>query len=398
MRSRGARAATLLATLLVVALALNACDAETSSASPTATPSVSPSAGASVAWTAFASDEAIQVWIAAPNSPPRLLATLTNSATCQTVAAGLPMFSPDGAHLLVSLGKRCDGLILDPGPLVIVNVANGQYSVVPLPYDATVLPQMRSYGWVDNRTLFAFSPKYNLEAAYRSYLYTLGAGQAETLAGLDAPLEGVVRGSTLYYLGTASGDGGIQSILRRYDLAHRAAIAGAIDLGAYASCSECPDQVTSPGWDVAADGDHVVFQRTTPHPGGGIATSQILYATADGSHAVPIAQYLATYAMAHLRLSPDGRRVAITGAYPTPAVLTACVDSPGRKGDPCLSTYRPDAPGFAAWFSDGRSFLAATVDASYGRPTTQPGSLIRYTLGSTVGQPVSVGYGPWSTS
>jgi hypothetical protein len=404
MRSHAPWVATVLSTLLVVALALDACASATSSASPSATRVATPSSTATglgarratVAWTAFAGDEAIQVWIAAPDAPPRLLATLTNPATCQTVAAGLPMLSPDGAHVLVSLGKRCN-LILDPGPLLIVDVADGRHSVVPLPDEATVLPQVRSYGWVDNRTLFAFSPKYNLEAAYRTYLYTLGAGQAETLTGLTAPLEGVVRGSTLFYLETTSGAGGIQSILRRYDLAQRAAIAGGIDLGAYASCSECPDMVISPGWDVAADGGHVVFQRTTPSASGGIASSQILSATAEGGHVLHIAQSLATDGMAHLRLSPDGKRVAITGAYPTPAVLTACVDTPGTRGDPCFATYRPDALSLAAWFPDGRSFLAATVDGSYGRPpVTQAGSLVRYTLGSAAGQPVAAGYGPWS--
>src|SRR5262249_51597198 len=150
-----------------------------------------------------------------------------------------------------SEGERCNDLILDPGPLVVVDVASGRASTVPLPNDASVLPQIRSYGWVDNRAVFAFSPKYNLEAAYRTYLYTLGAGHAEGLAGLQAPLEGVVRGSTLFYLQTTSGEGGIQSILRRYDLARRAPIVGGIDLGAYAACSECPDMVISPGWDVA---------------------------------------------------------------------------------------------------------------------------------------------------
>jgi hypothetical protein len=249
---------------------------------------------------------------------------------------------------------------------------------------------------VDNRTVFASSPKYNLEFADRMYLYTLGAGQAELLADIGAPLEGLVRGSTLFYLQATSGEGGIQSILRRYDLARRAPIAGGIDLGAYAACSECPDMVISPGWDVAADGGHVVFQRTTPGPTGGIATSQIIYAMADGGHETHIAQYLSTSAMVHLRLSPDGKRVAITAAYPTPAVLTACVDSPGTKGDPCFATYRPDAASLAAWSADGRSFLAATVDASYGGPTTDAGSLVRYTLGATAGQPIAVAYGPWS--
>lgn len=52
--------------------------------------------------------------------------------------------------------------------------------------------------------------------------------------------------------------------------------------------------------------------------------------------------------MVHLRLSPDGKRVAITAAYPSPAVVTACVDSQGTKADPCFATYHPDAVSMAA--------------------------------------------------
>ncbi len=394
----------LLGALLVATLALGACDAATSVNAPTATRAITPSptssgpsAGqVSVAWTAFASDGAIQLWIAASDGASHLLATLPQASTsCQAVAAGLPMLSPDGAHILISEGESCGGLILDPGPLLVVDVASGRSSVIPLPDGATMLPQLRSYGWVSNQTVFAFS-LYNDVSVYKAYLYALGSAQAETLAGLDEPTEGVVRGSTLFYLQTTSGEGGIQSILRRYDLAHRAAISGSIDLGAYAACSECPDQVTVPGWDVSADGAHVVFQRTAPRPTGGIASSQILYAASDGGHETQIAQYLATSNMAHLRLSPDGTRVAITAAYPTPAVITACVGSSGAKGDPCFATYSPDAASLAAWTADGQSFLAATDDASYGAPVTATKSLVRYSLGTPTGQPIATGYAPWS--
>jgi GNAT superfamily N-acetyltransferase len=93
---------------------------------------------------------------------------------------------------------------------------------------------------------------------------------------------------------------------------------------------------------------------------------------------------------------PEGKRVAITVTSPSPAVITACVDSPGAQGDPCFATYHPGAVSLAAWSADGQSFLAATVNASYGRPTTQTGSLVHYTLGSATGRLAAVGYGPWS--
>jgi hypothetical protein len=396
MRSRGIWAVTLLVTLLLVAPSLTACQAARAvTHAPTAT---AQSTGHSiVVWTSYSSNGAIQVWIATADDQPRLLATPTTSFDqCPTVAAGLPMVSPDGTHILLSLGQRCD-LILDPGPLVIIDVATGHAITVSLPQGGTVLPQVRSYGWVNNRTVFAFS-QYNYTDVYHTYLYTLGTGQATTLAGVDQALEGVVRGTTLFYLEVTSGHGGTLSILRRYDLARNMAIAGGIDMGAYnGACSECPDQVISPGWDVAADGAHVVFQRTTPRSTGGIASSKILYARADGSDAASIAQALATDTMIHLRLSPDGKRVAITGAYPFPSsVVTACVDTPGTRGDPCLATYSPNAVSLAAWSPDGQSFLAATQDASYGRPLNETKSLVRYTLGSATGQPIAVAYSPWS--
>jgi hypothetical protein len=140
----------------------------------------------------------------------------------------------------------------------------------------------------------------------------------------------------------------------------------------------------------------VACHAATPRSTGGIASSLILYARADGTDAAPIAQALTASDMIHLRLSPDGKRVAITGTYPFPSVMTACVDTPGRSGAPCLATYSPNAVSLAAWSPDGQSFLAATQDASYERPQTETRSLVRYTLGSAMGQPIAVAYGPWS--
>jgi hypothetical protein len=350
---------------------------------------------ASLAWSQYGSAGAIQIWVAASGGAPRLLATIpaTGTQPCPLVSARLPMPSPDGRHLLVGLGQQCDGLILDPGPLAILDATSGHLSYVPLPYDATVLPQVRSYGWVDNQTIFAIA--YSSKGAY---LYTLDAPSVTALEGLQTPLEGVVRGSTLFYLSVGSGSGGIQSNLRRYDLTRHAPLPGSISLGAYASCSECPAMVSSPGWDVSADGSHVVYQFTIPNASGGITSSQIFYAGADGSAPRQIAQYLATDSFIHLRLAPDGLRVAITAAFPSPTVVTACVGSPGTKGDPCFVTYTPDAVSMAAWAPDGSSFVAATVDASYGQPTSQPGALIRYTPGTSTGRLfASGGYSPWSS-
>ncbi len=154
----------------------------------------------------------------------------------------------------------------------------------------------------------------------------------------------------------------------------------------------------SPGWDVAAGGGHVVYRRTTPRSSGSIATLQTVYAMADGGDAAQIAPFLAAHALVHLRPFPVSKRAAITATYPSRAVLVACVDSPGTSGDPCFAPYSPGAASFAAGSSDGQSFVAATVDASYSRTKTRSDSLVRYTLGSANNKPIAVAYGPWSTS
>jgi hypothetical protein len=68
----------------------------------------------------------------------------------------------------------------------------------------------------------------------------------------------------------------------------------------------------------------------------------------------------------------------------------------GTEGDPCFATYRTDAASLAAWSADGQSFLAVTIDASCDGATVDAGSVVRYTLGSAAGQPIAIGYGPWS--
>lgn len=347
-----------------------------------------------LAWSQFSNDGAIQIWEAATDSSPRLLATMPASlGTCQLVSAGLTMLAPDDRHALVGLGQQCGGLIDDPGPLAIVDTSSGHFSTVPLPADTTVLPQVRSYGWIDNNTVVALP--YN--ATSSAYVYTVGSATATRLDGLLSPLEGVVRGSTLFYLEERSSAGSIQLLLHRYDLAARRVVPGSVDLGGYRTCSECPSMVISPGWDVSPDGSHIAYQFTTLQSSSGSDTSQILYARADGSGASQIARYLATNNMVHIRFAPDGARVAITAAYPSPAVITACVNSPGTKDDPCFVSYTPDANSLAAWAPDGRSFVAATQDASYGQPSVQSGHLVRYILGTGTGHSIITGgYAPWS--
>src|SRR5262249_3571793 len=152
-----------------------------------------------------------------------------------------------------------------------------------------------------------------------------------------------------------------QATLHRYDLAAHHVLSGSISLGGVSGCQCSPGNFHFEGWDVSADGQHVVFQRTTPKPSGsfgGIGSSTIYYANADGSGATPIAQSMATSSLVRLRIAPDGRHVAFTTALPSPSVISACVDSPGTKGDPCFHSYTPDAVAYPAWSADSSSFYA----------------------------------------
>ena len=77
-------------------------------------------------------------------------------------------------------------------------------------------------------------------------------------------------------------------------------------------------------------------------------------------------------------------------------MLSGCVDSPGKKGDPCLQFYAPDAGDYPAWWWDSGSLIVTAGKEFSSSP--QGNGLYRDTPGAATGAPYdAAGYNPWST-
>jgi hypothetical protein len=170
--------------------------------------------------------------------------------------------------------------------------------------------------------------------------------------------------------------------LYHYDLS-QSKVVGSVSLGN--TQEQLPARPTNPheqGWDVSADGSHVVYQRATTNPSDTqdrATTSSFWYAAADFSGTRQILESLSTHDTLRLSLSPDGKSVAATddAVYASPGLATTgSVTSSGGSGDPTYHTYMPSAGDLPVWFPDGSAFYA----------TAQGGAAIdRYTVGKATG-------------
>jgi hypothetical protein len=357
---------------------------------PTSTPAPPPPHA--IAWSEYDAQHNLQLWASINDGPPKKIAQYPqNTQGCQITGYGPPMFSPDLQHIAVPLGGGCtDGTLT--GQAMIVTVSNGQMSPVTLPNYDSVAINARSIAWIDNQTVV-------LVTYDASYTYTLGASAPVALPGITHATEGLVRGGTLFYQRGDSGTGGLYTTtIHRYDLASHSALPGTISQGSFRLPQGSPGDFHFEGWDVSPDGAHVAYQVTTPATAGGIASSAIYNANADGSGATKIAQYMSTNTMVRMRFSPNGQVIAFTSALPSPDVLSACPNSPGTKGDPCFHAYSPDGLAFPAWKWDSSAFIAATADIADAF-TTQPNAALNlYTVGTANATLyVPGGYNPYST-
>jgi hypothetical protein len=349
------------------------------------------------AWTQYdhASTRTPQLWASINGGTPYQvthLAPITDGCDTQ-IAWGLPVFSPDLTHIVASIGSfNCgDGDL--QGPVDIINASSGTITAVPgaNSYDRS---SERTDGWLNNNTIF-FVNSAGL------FTYTLGAGSPTQLPGVTGADEAVLRGSTLFWTQVtyASGPKNWTSTLHRYDMSTHTALAGSISLGQVHMCECSPGDVLFQGWDVSPNGSHVAYQVTTPLTGanGGIASSHIYYANADGTGASQIAEYMSTNATAGMQISPNGQLVAFTGALPSPSVITASVTSPGNLSDPNFHSYTPNADRYPVWKWDSSSFWAPNrSNGDFESPGTV--ALYYYTVGSASGVVgVSGGFNPWYT-
>jgi hypothetical protein len=298
------------------------------------------------------------------------------------------MFSPNLTHIVASIGGyNCgDGTV--QGPIDIITVSTGAISQIPTA-NAFDLSSDRTDGWLNNSTVFFINGN-------GLYTYTLGAGSPVLVTALADPWEAVLRGSILFWQQMSFNNTTHDWItsLHRYDIATHTALSGSISLGQVHECECSPGDFNLQGWDVSANGSHVVYQKTTPLTGSnfGVASSRIYYANADGSGATQIAQYMSTNWTARLLISPNGQMVAFSNALPSPSVISASVNSPGNAGDPNFHAYTPDASSFPVWKWDNSSFWASSGDIG-------PDTAIHYftvgVSGSVIG--VNHGFNPWYT-
>ncbi|MGZ6308630.1 MAG: hypothetical protein ACXWP6_19435 [Ktedonobacterales bacterium] len=368
---------------------------------PTATPAPPPHA---LAW--FQQDGAGvgQIWASVNDGPAHQVTHMAApSGDCvRDQHWSPPVFSPDLAHIVGGWGSGACGDGPEQGDLYVIDAATGAASPVQgTTHPANILLSVRQAGWVNNATIWWTSS----QAVYE---YTLGAAHSTALGDIAsssgssytfAP-DAVLRGNTLFFA-TVSGTSGVYTrtfALKRFDMTSHAVLPGSISLGSDHICVCSPGDRTEPGFDVSADGTHIVFQRVTASAGDtgeGIASSQFFYANADGGSASRIASYATSSTFTRMQFSPNGQFVSIARAFPSPSVLTASVTSAGASGDPNLHVYHPDGSTYAVWDWRGATLWTGTTDVA--GDSTAP-NVERFTLGTAAGSVGAAGgNNPWYT-
>lgn len=365
--------------------------------SPTATapPTAPPHA---FAWFQLDSAKVPQIWASLNGAVPKQITHVPsdNAACLDQVAWSPPVFSPDLTHIVAALGSyECGDGVMD-GPLSVVTASSGAIAAVPGSSGSNFIRiTQRAAGWINNTTIWYIN--------YAGlYTYTLGAGSATFVSSLGGahPEEAALRGSTLFFSYENPGFGNHSSnqYLGRFDMGSSSVLSGPISMGTAAGCACSPGDFRTPGWDVTAGGDHIVYQVVSPGSSTTqrVSSSKFYYANADGSGASRIASYVATYAFTRMQIAPNNGMVAITTALPSPSVITASVTSPGNSGDPNLHVYHPDAYDFPVWKWDSSEFWAASEATSdIGSGSSNIYAFIVSSSTSTVG--VSSAYNPWYT-
>lgn len=313
-----------------------------------------------------------------------------------------PVFSPDLSHIVGGWGSGACGDGPEEGDLYVVDASTGAASAVQgTTYAGNILLSVRQAGWVNNTTIWWISGQ-------TVYEYTLGAAHSTALGDIagssgssyTSAMDAVLRGNTLFF-GTVSGTVNVTTrtfALKRFDMTSHALIPGSVNMGSDHICVCSPGDRTEPGFDVSADGSHIVFQRvaaSASDSGEGIASSQFFYAHADGSSASQIASFATSTSFTRIQFSPNGHFVSIARAFPSPSVLTASVTSAGASGDPNLHVYHPDGSTFAVWDWRGTTLWTGTSEVS---GDTTASDVERFTVGTAAGSVSAAGgNNPWYT-
>ena len=268
-------------------------------------------------------------------------------------------WAPDAQHLVVAVSVN-DGPTRALFPYIVDTTTHAVTRVL-LPESALVSEKgavNRVFAWVDNHTLLifgGFSGGTAGSAGTVTYSYDLTSASLTPLPGVTAAYEGVVRGSTLFYLeitplsqiGTSGRYKG-SARLHRYDLTSHREIGTPLTLGDTSTFNGAEGDVTLMGWDASPDGTHIAYQQTSVSTSGSgqpAITSKFFAARADGSGAIAILSGAISTSPAYLAISPDGKLVAVTNAQPTPTVLS------GSMSGGSAHYYQPDADGPPVWLN-----------------------------------------------
>ncbi len=349
---------------------------------------------------------------ASPNGPLSAFVSPLGLAEENVFGHTTPYFTawaPDGKHLATLVGVIVPNQIIDYP--YVVDTTTHTATPVPLPAGMQLdtptsmeWARERSLAWADDDTLLIFGATHTPTELggpggsfpTTSYSYHVGSGMLAPLPGVTSAVQGVVRCHTLFYLQLSAMTAvnqcsNVNNIviywykgsarLHRYDLTAQAEIGVPNTLGDTGSCPFFNDGgVDAMGWDVAADGHRIVYQRTKVAPSGqfGITTTSTFFAAdADGSNPVPILPGAASSANAYLGISPDGTLVALVatpvGQLALPTVHTGRIDGAGAT-----ASYAPAAGGLPAWNADSMGFIASQEDGE------MPGNNLdieRYTVG-----------------
>jgi hypothetical protein len=314
-----------------------------------------------------------------------------------------PVFSPNLAHIVGGWGSGACGDGPEQGDLYTVDASSGAATAAGGSCFHNIRLSLRQTGWVNNSTIWWTDGQQVYTQALGGSCVTLGSIGSSGGSSYTFADDAVLRGNTLFYV-VASGSGSSTSVtyaLRRFNMSTHAVLGGSIDLGSTHPCACSHGDASSPGFDVSADGAHLVYQKVSASASGsdpeGVGSSKFYYASADGSGATQIAACGTAASFTRMQLAPNGGFVAVARAQSTPTVFTASISSGGACADPNMKFYAPDAFSYPVWKWDSSTFWASTSEISGVYPPTT-GNVEHFDFGVHAGSVgVTGGANPWYT-
>jgi hypothetical protein len=287
-----------------------------------------------------------------------------------TETLGRMTVSPDGHHIGVIVDVYVPNA-RDFYPYVVDTTTHAVTRVGTLGDANPSNNEPRQLTWVDNQTLLVFPGIRGVPSTDAAYSYNITTAAVTPLPGLTGVVEGVARCGVLFYMDftdrTTYSDADHTRVfnerIHRYNLASHTEIGSPLTIGDAFTWGGAEGDIYYPGWDVARDGSRLAWQHAAVATGQ-VITSTFQSANADGSGlgAILTGPPAATaHSMAALAISADGSLVAVTGAAPSPTVVTGPITGGGG-----IRYYTPDTGAPPVWLPDGSGLLAGGDDFTPG--------------------------------